>query len=102
LSYTPGANNFLYLDYYKFSTPQSYFEAHLQHNFSGFITNKLPYLRKLKLSEIIGSNYLNTPAMKNYVEGYVGLQYLNFRLVYGRSFANGKVYDDGFRFGIVL
>lgn len=102
LSYTPGSNNFLYLDYYKFSTSQSYFEAHLQHNFSGFITNKLPYLRKLKLNEIVGLNYLSTPAMKNYVEGYAGLQYLNFRLVYGRSFADGKVYDDGFRFGIVL
>lgn len=102
LSYTPGSNNFLYLDYYKFSTSQSYFEVHLQHNFSGFITNKLPYLRKLKLNEIVGFNYLSTPAMKNYVEGYAGLQYLNFRLVYGRSFANGNLYDDGFRFGIIL
>ena len=95
-------NNFLFLDYYKNSTPQRYFEAHVQHNFAGFLTNKLPYLRKLKLSEVIGFNYLSTPKMKNYSEGYVGLQYLNFRLVYGRSFQNTKVYDEGSRFGIVL
>jgi hypothetical protein len=102
LGYSTDINSFLFLDYYKFSTPQSYFEAHLSHNFSGFLTNKLPYLRKLKLSEVIGFNYLSTPKVRNFTEGYAGLQYLNFRLVYGRSFVNGKAYDDGFRFGIVL
>lgn len=101
-SYVNGQNNFLFLDYYKFSTAQSYFEAHLQHNFSGFFTNKIPYLRKLKLSEVIGFNYLSTPKVRNFTEGYAGLQYMNFRLVYGKSFVNGRGYDDGFRFGIVL
>ena len=102
LSYSTDANNFLFLDYYKHSTPQSYFEAHLQHNFSGFLTNKIPLIRKLKLGEVIGFNYLNTPKLRNFTEAYAGLQYLNFRLVYGWSFVNGKGYDDGFRFGIVL
>lgn len=101
-SFSTESNNFIFLDYYKHSTPQSYFEAHLHHNFSGFLTNKIPYIRKLKLSEVIGFNYLSTPKMRNFTEGYAGLQYLNFRLVYGRSFVNGKGYDDGFRFGIVL
>lgn len=102
LSTPTGLNNFLFLDYYNFSTAQSYFEAHLEHNFSGFITNKVPYLRKLKLSEIVGFNYLSTPKVRNYAEAYAGIQYLNFRLVYGKSFANKNLYDDGFRFGIVL
>lgn len=101
-SFSTESNNFIFLDYYKYSTPQSYFEAHLHHNFSGFLTNKIPLIRKLKLSEVIGFNYLSTPKVRNFTEGYAGLQYLNFRLVYGRSFVNGKGYDDGFRFGIVL
>jgi hypothetical protein len=101
-SYNSSINNFLFLDYYKFSTAQSYFEAHFQHNFSGFITNKIPYLRKLKLSEIVGFNYLKTTEKNNYTEGYLGIQYMNFRLIYGRAMNNGKAYDDGFRLALVL
>lgn len=101
-SYLSDINKFLYLDYYKFSTSKQYFEAHFEHNFTGFIANKLPYLRKLKLSEIIGANYLSSLNLKNYVEAYAGIQYLNFRIVYGKAFRNSIHYDDGFRFAISL
>ena len=100
LAYIPVANNFLFLDYYNFSTSDQYFDAHFEHNFSGFLTNKVPLLRKLKLSEIAGFNYLSTPALNNYSEVYFGLQFLNIRALYGMSYAEGKKVDKGFRIAV--
>lgn len=97
LSYIPKINNFLFLDFYAFSTPDKYLEGHFEHNFSGFLTNKLPLIRKLKLTEIAGINYLNTPALDKFTEVYFGLQYLNFRALYGISYISGKREDKGFR-----
>ena len=97
LAYTPYINSFLYLDYYNFSTPDQYWEAHFEHNFSGFLLNKIPLLRKLKLNEIAGFNYLGTPAHKSYSEFYLGISFLNFRASYGWSYLNGKRNDFGFR-----
>lgn len=97
LGYTPKINSFLFLDYYSFSTEDKYLEGHFEHNFSGFITNKLPLIRKLKLQEIAGINYLATPVLKNYSEVYFGLQYLTFRGSYGISYRDGKKADRGFR-----
>ena len=100
LAYIPATNNFLYLDYYDFSTSNQYFDAHVEHNFSGFMTNKVPLLRKLKLSEIAGFNYLSTPMLNNYSEAYFGLQFLNIRVLYGMSYADGKKVDKGFRVAV--
>jgi len=97
LSYIPKINNFLFLDFYKNSTAEEFAEAHLEHNFSGFITNKLPLIRKLKLTEIVGFNYLASPLLKNYQEVYFGLQYLTFRGMYGMAYSDGKRVDKGFR-----
>lgn len=97
LGYTPKVNSFLYLDYYNFSTADQYLEGHFEHNFSGFLFNKLPLLRKLKLNELAGFNYLGTPATKTYTEFYLGIKYLNFRALYGWSYLNGKKADFGFR-----
>lgn len=97
LAYSPNINSFLYLDYYNFSTANQYWEAHFEHDFSGFLFNKLPLLRKLKLNEIAGFNYLGTPANKSYAEFYLGISFLNFRASYGWSYLNGKKNDSGFR-----
>lgn len=97
LAYTPYVNSFLFLDYYNFSTDDQYVEGHFEHNFSGFLFNKLPLLRKLKLNEIAGFNYLGTPANKSYSEFYLGIGFLNFRASYGWSYLNGKKNDSGFR-----
>ncbi len=97
LSYIPKVNSYLFLDYYQHSESQEYLEAHLEHNFSGFFTNKLPLIRKLKLKEVAGFNYLGSPNLKNYNEMYFGLEYLTFRGMYGMSYVNGKRVDKGFR-----
>lgn len=100
--YLPTANAFLLLDPYKYSTNDEYFEAHLEHNFSGFILNKLPLIRKLKLQEIVDYNFLATPALNGYSELGFGVQYLGFRAMYGLGFDNTGHQIQGFRFGINL
>lgn len=97
LSYIPKINNYLFLDFYKFSTSSEFVEGHIEHNFSGFFLNKIPLIRKLKLKEIAGFNYLSTPAVRNYNEVYFGLEYLTFRGMYGMSYSNGRRVDRGFR-----
>ncbi len=95
-----GINSFLLLDYYTFSTYKQYAEGHFEQNFSGFFLNKIPLIRKLKLQEIVDFNYLYTPELKNYMELGLGIQYLNFRLMYGQSFNSGSNLKTGVRIGV--
>jgi hypothetical protein len=100
LPYKANLDSFLLLNYYTFSTYTEYIDAHLEHDFSGFILNKIPLIRKLKLHEIVDVNYLSTPTLKNYTELGFGLQYLNFRLMYGTSFNSGSNIHQAVRFGL--
>ena len=93
-------NSFLLLNYYNYSSSTEYAEGHLEHNFSGFILNKIPLIRKLKLQEIVDVNYLTTAALKNYTELGIGVQYLGFRLMYGTSYNSGLNAKQGFRIGL--
>jgi len=95
-----GINTFLLLNYYTFSTNTEYIEGHLEQNFSGFILNKIPLIRKLKLQEIVDINYLSTPSIKNYTELGFGVQYLNIRLMYGTSFNSGSNIRSALRLGV--
>ncbi len=89
LFYQGGINKFLLLDYYQFSTGDKFLEGHLEHNFTGLLTNMIPLIRKLKLQEIINVNYLSTPTLKNYTELGVGFQTnIGLRVMYGTSFNN--------------
>jgi len=100
LFYKSGTDSFLLLNYYNFSTYTEYIEGHLEQNFSGFFLNKIPLIRKLKLQEIVDINYLSTPTIKNYTELGVGIQYLNFRLMYGRSYNSGSNTNSAIRLGV--
>lgn len=95
-----GINSFLLLNYYTYSTYTKYIEGHFEQNFSGFILNKIPLIRKLKLQEILDVNYLSTPELKNYTELGVGIQYLGFRLMYGKSFNSGSNTNSAVRIGL--
>jgi hypothetical protein len=100
LFYRSGITSFLLLDYYTYSTRTEYIEAHFEHNFSGFIANKIPLLRKLKLQEIFHLNYLSSPELKNYYEMGVGVKYLNLKLLYGQSYNSGNNVHSAIRLGI--
>ncbi|HEX5001656.1 MAG TPA: DUF5686 and carboxypeptidase regulatory-like domain-containing protein [Bacteroidia bacterium] len=66
------------LDYYSFSTTGLYTTVHLEHRFGGFIFNKIPGLRKLKLNEIAGFRYLYTEDLGEHYEFSFGIEKLNF------------------------
>jgi hypothetical protein len=100
VAYVPSLTRFLLLNYYDYSTANKYLEGHVEHNFSGFIMNKIPLIRKLKLQEIINFNYLATPDLKNYTELGVGLQYLNLRVMYSKSFNSGNNTPSGIRLSV--
>jgi len=89
--------SFHFLPFYIYSANSAYAEAHYQHNFSGFILKHVPFLRKLKLEEVVGANYLTEKNNPNYSEFYVGLQRLIFRVDYGVSYAGNKKYLQGIR-----
>ncbi len=96
-AFPPNLRKFRYLDFYTYSTHQQYAEAHIEHNFAGFLTNKIPLLRKLKLEEYIGVNYLTQPQKRNYTEFYFGVQRLGFGVSYGYAFDESKRVAQGFR-----
>lgn len=93
----PDLRRFLFLDFYQFSTKEQYAEAHLEHNFSSLLSNKIPIVRKLKLEEVIGVSYLTQPLKENYTEFYFGIQRLIFRAVYGFAYDGNRRVKHGFK-----
>jgi hypothetical protein len=74
-----GSTAFQLLEYYKFSHTSSYFQAHWKHDFKGWLTNQIPFLKKRQTSLTMGVNYLYTDGIGNYVEGGVGInRFLRF------------------------
>ncbi|MBS1533188.1 MAG: carboxypeptidase-like regulatory domain-containing protein [Bacteroidetes bacterium] len=96
-TFDPTPGSFHFLPFYTYSTGGPFLEAHYEHNFSGFLFSKVPFLRRAKLDEIIGVNYLATNQNRNYSEYYIGIQRFIFRVDYGISFEGNKRYLQGFR-----
>ncbi len=94
ITFTPTIGSFHFLPYYTYSR-DSFLEAHAEHNFSGFLFNKIPGVRKLKLDEIVGVNYLTQPGNNSYSEYYIGIQRFFFRLDYGVAYMGGKQVNQG-------
>ncbi len=100
--FPPNLRKFRYLDFYQYSTNRHYMELHLEHNFAGFIINKIPLLRLTKLEEIVGFNYLNQPDKRNYKEFYFGVERFGFGVGYGYAYDGTKKVDQGFRIAYSL
>jgi hypothetical protein len=111
--FNPTIGSFHFLPFYTYSTDRAFIEAHYEHNFAGNLLSKIPYIRKLKLEELIGVNYLtqsnnsnrsgvinnaNLQSVKgNYSEFYIGVQRFIFRVDYGFAFDGNKKMMQGFR-----
>lgn len=94
-------NDFKNLDYYTYSTTDSYIELHAEENFGGFFLNKFPLIRKLKLQEIAGIHFLHTKQLDRYFEFSIGIEKLGiFRAEIFTSMTNGKRGTTGFLIGI--
>ncbi|WP_410880825.1 DUF5686 family protein [Myroides sp. DW712] len=84
------------LPYYSYSTNKSYVEFHLEHDFRGYLINKIPLLNKTRYSFIVGFHLLQTPDQPTYKEFSVGLnnfgfkKFRPFRIDYFTSFSNRK------------
>ena len=95
------------LPYYSHSTNNAYFELHAEHNFNGYIMNKIPLLRALQLNLIVGYHQLSVPYQKPYSEFTIGLDRIGFgkfrvlRIDYVRSYYNGFK-EDGIMFKIKM
>jgi len=111
--FNPTIGNFHFLPFYTYSTNRSFLEAHYEHNFAGNLLSKIPYIRKLKLEEMVGVNYLaqagnvsyagisnsslTQPTKGNYSEVYIGVQRFIFRVDYGFAFDGSRKLVQGFR-----
>lgn len=98
-------NSFNLLPYYSHSTNDAYFETHIEHNFKGYIMNKIPLLNKLQWNLIGGFHQINIPKNKPYQEFTVGFDNIGWgkfrflRIDYVRSYQNG-FQGDGIMFGV--
>ncbi|RIJ37324.1 DUF5686 and carboxypeptidase regulatory-like domain-containing protein [Pontibacter oryzae] len=94
-------NGFQLLDYYRYSTNNAYLEAHYEHHFNGFIFNKIPLFRKLKLQEVVSINYLNTQQSRNYMELGLGIEHIFkvLRVDFVTSFQEGNRARTGLMVG---
>jgi hypothetical protein len=93
--------NFNLLPYYEYSTRSSFLEAHYEHNFGGFILNKFPLIRKLKLHEVVGIHYISSRELPQYMEVFVGIEKLRvIRIDFVTAFAKDQQVAAGIRLGL--
>lgn len=102
---TEYLNSFQLLPIYQFSnTSKFYALAHLEHNFKGFISNKLPLIKKLNVYLVTGANgfYLNRDKT-TYFEIFGGIDniFKQIRVDYVQSYLNGKPWQNGIKIGLV-
>ncbi len=101
-SYT---NVFNLLPYYSLSTNDSYFEAHAEHNFKGWLLGKIPGVNQLNFNLVLGAHVLSTVNNSPYYEYSVGLDNIGYgkfrflRLDYVISNFGGNT-QGAFIFGI--
>ncbi|MES2275254.1 MAG: DUF5686 and carboxypeptidase regulatory-like domain-containing protein [Bacteroidota bacterium] len=95
--FDPTIGSFRYLPFYDHSTNRDFLEAHIEHNFTGNLFNSIPGLRKLKLEEIVGVNYLTSQNTNNYYEFYFGIKRLFFRFDYGFAYDGNRKVTQGIR-----
>lgn len=100
---TEYLNTFQLLPIYQFSNTSSFYSLlHLEHNFNGFLTNKLPLIRKLKVYLVTGLNGFYIDKSRYYFEIFGGVDNIlkQFRVDLVRSYLNGKPWQLAFRLGI--
>ena len=105
--YKSFSGNFLSLggtDLLGFYLIQYFAEAHIDHHFGGFLFNKIPGIRKLKLDEVVGFHFLYTPIRKEHYQLNVGLAniFKIIRVDFVAGFGEHTVHQFGARVAIAL
>ncbi len=99
---TEYLNSFQLLPLYQFSNVSRFYAlAHVEHNFNGFLTNKIPGLKKMNLYLVAGANAFYINRNKNYYEVFAGFDniFKQLRIDYVQSFLDGKPWQHAFRIG---
>ncbi|KAF2519365.1 carboxypeptidase-like regulatory domain-containing protein [Flavobacterium salilacus subsp. salilacus] len=100
-------NAFNLLPYYTHSTNDSFLEVHAEHNFKGYVMNKIPLLDLLQWNLVLGYHAIATPDNKPYHEFTAGFDSFGFgkfrmlRIDYVRAYQGGFV-TDGVMLGLKL
>lgn len=79
--YQAGENRMLRmqtLQPYFYSNDRGYVQLHVQHNFDGFLLNKIPGVRRLRAREFIGFQALSVPGKAPYYEFSFGFEQMAF------------------------
>ncbi|TDN88761.1 carboxypeptidase-like protein [Salegentibacter sp. 24] len=71
-------SRFNLLPYYALSTNKTYAEAHIEHDFKGWILGKIPFINQLNYNLVVGAHGLYTQHNKPYSEYSVGIDNLGF------------------------
>lgn len=99
---TEYLNSFQLLPIYQFSNVSKFYSvAHLEHNFKGMLTNKIPGVKKLNIYLVAGANgFYYRDA--NYFEIFGGIDniFKQLRVDFVQSFLNGKAWQNGIRIGL--
>ena len=81
-------DQFALMPYYAFASSEEYVEAHAEHAFGGYILNKVPFIRRLKLNEFVGIHALWQEGNQPYAELNFGIEARVFRFLPIRVDAN--------------
>lgn len=100
---TEYLNSFQLLPLYLYSnTSKFYALAHVEHNFNGMLTNKIPFVRKLNLYLVAGANGFYIDDTRNYVEVFAGIDniFKQFRVDIVHAFIDGRFWKSAIRIGL--
>lgn len=71
-------NQFNLLPYYEYSTKSSFIEVHMEHDFRGYLSNKIPLINLTGYSFVVGFHLLQIPEKNTYKEFSIGLNNVGF------------------------
>jgi len=95
--------SFQLLPYYTYSTNNWFMQAHVEQRLGGMIMNKIPLIRKLQLTEVIGFNWFRTEDVSSYYEVYFGVDKLGvIRVDFALGYLQGRKASAGIRVGLRL
>lgn len=92
-------DRFQLLNYYTASTTSGFFEGHIEYHANGFITNKIPLLRKTKFQAVGGINMLLTQDNQEHFEFSMGLENIlkAFRIDFVTGYNNTEKFKGAIR-----
>ncbi len=99
---TEYLNSFQLLPIYQFSNKATFYtEAHVEYNLKGFLTNKIPGIRRLNIYLVTGANAFYINSNNFYYEWFVGIDniFKRIRIDFVQSYLNGKKWQNGIRIG---